>query len=716
MASILKTEKNCWRVERADKLRFIIDAADYFRILRETLKNARKSIYLLCWDIDSRIELVRDEDNNGDGYPTRLGEFLDFLVKQRPDLEIYILDWDFAVLYTFDRELLPIYKLGWKTPPQIQFQLDSYHPEGASQHQKIVIVDETLAFIGGLDLTRGRWDTSDHVPANPRRDRIDKTIARPYHDVQVMLDGAAAAALAELVRDRWQKATGQELPRVSVEKPRDPWPQDVAPDMEGVLVGLSRTQAAYKQQKAIREVEAFYKDAILSARDHIYIENQFFTAPSIGEALQACLEKPDAPEVVVVTPRETDGWLPQHTMDVLRIRLFRKLQRHDPHNRLRVFYPDAPGLEESPINVHAKVMIVDDRLVTAGSANLNNRSMGLDNECNMIVEAASDPSVATRITAFRNQLLAEHLGCAPDDFQKVVERRQSLIGGIEEVNDTGKRHLKPLPLEISPRLDRLVPDTELLDPEHPIRPELMIRHMAPATDQQPARFRMLAWILLIAVIAGVSVMWRYTPLSQWVDVDTLSGMIQTVRGLPAAPVWVVAGFVLAGLVAFPFSLLIVATVVAFGPVAGFLYSLTGGMFSAVIMYWVGDLLGRNFIRKLAGSTINRISQKLARHGVINIVFVRIVPVAPFTIINLAAGASHIHFRDYCLGTVLGMVPGMLAMTILADRVQATIQKPETGNVVWLVITAVLVAGAAGVLVKWVKGRTGEKTGETAAAD
>lgn len=474
-------------------------------------------------------------------------------------------------LYTFDRELLPIYKLDWKTPSRIHFKLDGYHPEGASQHQKIVVVDDAVAFIGGLDLTMGRWDTSDHLSNDPRRDRIGQEISRPYHDVQVMLEGDAASALGELARNRWQKITGASPPPPP-KRQSSIWPQNVPPSIKQLNIGLCRTQSAYKKQTAIKEIEHFYQDAIISAKKHIYIENQFLTAPSIRDALKICLERENGPEVIVVTPRETDGWLPQHTMDVLRIRLIRQLKKHDHQNRLRVFYPDGPGLSDSSINVHAKVMVVDDQLATVGSANLNNRSMSLDNECNIIIEAEGDHVIADSIAVLRNRLLAEHLGCSAERISRFMESENSLIGCIEKLNNTNQRFLNSLPLELSSEIDRLVPDTELLDPEHPIRPELMIRQIVPETCQKSTRSRIITWILLITLIVGMSALWRLSPLKQWIDIETLSGLFEMIRSIPAAPVWIILSFIASGLVAIPLTLLIVVAVITFGPVAGFIYS------------------------------------------------------------------------------------------------------------------------------------------------
>lgn len=328
--------------------------------------------------------------------------------------------------------------------------------------------------------------------------------------------------------------------------------------------------------------------------------------------------------------------------------------------------------------------------------------MGLDNECNLVVEAEGNQSTEEAIVGFRNRLLAEHLDCTPAQVQEAFEKGETLNAGIEKLIDEDRRHLKPLPLDLPEEIDRLVPDTELVDPEHPIRPELMIRYMLPEVHDRPARFRIVAWTILVIGLAGLSAMWRWTPLSQWVDLDTLAAAAESVRNVPGAPFWVVMGFVLAGLVAFPFSLLIVVVVITFGPWLGFLYSLCGGLASAMIVYAMGELLGRTFVRKIAGSKINEISKKLARHGIINVAIVRIVPVAPFSVINLVAGASHIDFRDYCIGTLLGMLPGMIAVTLVAHRIHATVQNPQPANTLGLIATIAVVAICAYFLVTWLK--------------
>lgn len=700
MPDLLKKDKNCWRVEQAKRLSFLIDGAEYFSALYKAMQNARHSIYILSWDINSRLQLLRD-DNSNHNYPTVLGELLNALAKKKRDLNIYILNWDFAMIYAPDRELLPIYQLDWKTHPRVHFCLDDYQPSGASQHQKIVIIDDSLAFIGGLDLTLGRWDTSDHLSDNPKRDRIDNKISRPYHDVQVMLEGNAATALAEIARVRWQLATGNTLPPIENYKSLNYlWPNEITVDIENVNVGLARTRSAYKDQDKVREIQHFYQDAIGSAKHYIYIENQYFTAPSVATAIQKSLEQEQGPEIVMVLPRITDGWMSQMTMDVLRVRLIRQLQEHDQNKRLRVYYPDGPGLDDSPVNVHAKLMVVDDSYATVGSANLNNRSMGLDTECNVIIDAQSDEKSRQKIGEFRCRLLAEHLGCTSDEVQEVLNQTNSLISSIEKLTNKDRRFLNTLPIDLPADIDRLVPDTDVADPEEPLEPNLIMKRILPEHQDAPARSRILVWLLLIALITGLAAMWQWTPLSSWVNVESISETFNKIREIPASPLWVVLVFVLAGFVAFPFTILIIATVLAFGLMEGFIYSLIGGILSALIVYFIGEKMARKTVHKLAGSRLNKISEKLSRHGVITIVAVRIVPVAPFTVVNLVAGASHINFRDYTIGTLLGMAPGMFSVTLIADRAYATIKNPGIDNLIWLVLSVAVIAVVAYFLINW----------------
>ncbi|HUK39953.1 MAG TPA: phospholipase D-like domain-containing protein, partial [Candidatus Acidoferrales bacterium] len=394
--------RNCWRIAPAGRVGLLIDGAAYFSALTAAFKRARHSIMINGWQLDSRFRLFPADP----AFPT-FGDFLHELVRRNRQLHIYILLWDFAMIYATDREIVPLYAHPWRTHRRIHFVLDGGHPLGASHHQKIVVVDDALGFAGGLDIADRRWDTPDHIPDDPRR--ID-AYQRPYppsHDVQLMVDGAAAAALSQIVKDYWRRAGGRRF-HTRFHHNADPWPPEIAPDFTDVSVAIARTEAEYNNHPEVREVEHLYLDSIRAADRLIYVENQYLSSKAIGDALAARLEEENGPEIVLVLPEETSEWLEQVTMAVLRARLLRRLRAVDRFKRFHVCYPFVPG-GKVLLRIHAKLAIIDDKLVRIGSANLNNRSMGLDTECDLAIEAY-DLSTERTLANFRHRLLAEHLG------------------------------------------------------------------------------------------------------------------------------------------------------------------------------------------------------------------------------------------------------------------------------------------------------------------
>ena len=211
--AIFVPNANVWRVERASRFAVLIDGAAFFAAVRQAALKAQRSIFVLGWDLDSRTRLVGESGQPEDRYPAELAEFLSALVKERPALNVYLLLWDYSLLYAAEREPFPSLTLQWKTPERVHFSLDNQIPLGASQHQKIVVIDDCVAFSGGLDLTGHRWDTPKHEVNNPWRLDTSGKPYRPFHDVQAIIDGDAARALSAVVRDRWHCVTGEKLQR-----------------------------------------------------------------------------------------------------------------------------------------------------------------------------------------------------------------------------------------------------------------------------------------------------------------------------------------------------------------------------------------------------------------------------------------------------------------------------------------------------------------------
>jgi phosphatidylserine/phosphatidylglycerophosphate/cardiolipin synthase-like enzyme len=216
----------------------------------------------------------------------------------------------------------------------------------------------------------------------------DETPCRPFHDVQLMVSGPVAAALGELARERWRCATGRPLPSRAHGNPEALWPEAVKSDLSGIPVAIARTAPAFGERASISEVEALFLESLNSARRYIYIETQYLTSRTVADCLAARLQDSKGPEVVMVLHPNSDGWLEQHTMDVLRGRVLERLRGADRFHRLNLNYPKVPDLRGQCISMHSKVCVVDDDFVRVGSANLSNRSMGFDTECDLAIQAS----------------------------------------------------------------------------------------------------------------------------------------------------------------------------------------------------------------------------------------------------------------------------------------------------------------------------------------
>jgi phosphatidylserine/phosphatidylglycerophosphate/cardiolipin synthase-like enzyme/uncharacterized membrane protein YdjX (TVP38/TMEM64 family) len=698
MQKILKESRNCWRLASAGRMAYVIDGDNYFRAVREALCKARRSIFIIGWDIHSEVRLVRSNDN--DGYPDKLGPLLDYLAREQRELNIYILSWDFAMIYAMEREFFPHYKLRWKSHDRVHFCLDGNHPVGASQHQKIVVVDDRIAFCGGLDLSKWRWDTSEHAIENELRVDPDGKSYPPFHDVQMLVDGDAAGALAELARERWHIAADKKAVEAGSVEEADLWPPSIEVAQEKVTIAIARTLPAYKGRSEVREVERLYLDSIESAQSFIYMENQYLSSQRVVCALADRLKESDGPQVIVVMPEKTGGWLEQHTMDVLRARVLQQLRDADEHDRFRIYYVRLMKDPHVSLMVHSKVMIIDDCFARIGSANVSNRSMGLDSECDLAVESSESQDCSTAITGFRRRLLAEHLDVEVDDVATAEQEHASLIEAVESLRG-GERTLEPLSGAIPEDVDAWVPESALLDPEKPVEPDEFLDQIVSPDHRKPAYRYLLHVGMLIGALLAMAVIWRWTPLSDWLDIDRAEAVASWIRNSFFTPVLVLAAYVIGGLIAVPVTLMIIATVTVFDPWVGVTYALLGAEFAALAGFGVGHMIGHDAVSRIAGSRVNRLSRKLSERGVFTIITLRIVPVAPFTVINVIAGVSGIRFRDFAIGSFIGMVPGVMAISLLADRIIASLREPSLASVLVLVAVIVLVISALAGLRYWV---------------
>lgn len=724
-SALLRPGKNCWRIELATKLQFLIDGEDYFSALRAALLRAKHSIYILGWDIDSRVALPRI--NSSDTFPEALAPFLDALVRSNRELQIYVLSWDYALLFALEREWLPMLSLQWRTHRRVHFRLDHRHPVGASHHQKLVVVDDQVAFTGGIDITRCRWDTSLHEPSDPDRHDADGNPYAPFHDVEAIVEGPVAHALGDLARCRWERATQRKIkPTKSNSQSAapntdaaSPWPPHVAPALENIRVAIARTEPPHENNPECFEIRNFYLDAIATAQKLIFFENQYFSSNTIALALSNRLQDPEGPIVMAITPQRESGWLEENTMGLLRARIYEQLRANDSGR----FHPYSPLLaDDSNLNVHSKLMTVDDDLLTIGSANISNRSMSLDTECNLIIEATTQgeraDEIRQAIAHLRNRLLAEHLDCDTETLAD-MQQQKSLVETIESLRRADKHGRTLVPSKPQAIVDNgFITDSMLIDPEVALKPEHVIANYVAIKDHKSARFHAAVVAAVVTLFAALILIWRETPLREVLNIHSLLDFVESLQQHPLAPLFILALYVIAGIVFVPVVLLIAATGMVFGPWLGFIYALCGSLLSAAASFWIGSKTGTGLWQYLFRGRAQRLHSHLQAQGLLAVAIVRAMPIAPFTLVNLIAGAAQIRWRDFLLGTLTGMLPGITLTMLFVDRAAAAIKRPTLVSVATFVLTMGIIVAVSLVLQHWLRHRKpaqqsapAEKTGE-----
>ncbi|PZQ64763.1 MAG: phospholipase, partial [Phenylobacterium zucineum] len=357
--------------------------------------------------------------------------------EERPDLDIRVLIWKSALPIAASQQFFPHKARKWFSGTRVRFELDDQVPFGACHHQKVVVIDDRLAFSGGGDISIDRWDTPGHLDIDLRRIMPDHDFHPPRHEVMMMVDGHAARALGDYIRARWANGVKGEHMAPPPDAGGDPWPDHVPVHLVHADVSIQRTQPAWRKRPCVQEIRDLTIACIAQARRTIYLENQYFTSPVVAEALARRLAEPDGPEVVLVSTGASPSWFDQMTMDRARGSILWRLRAADIFGRFRALYPVTRG--GTKIIVHSKTSVFDDRVVRVGSANLNNRSFGFDTEIELGIEAADDEA-RLAVTVLRDRLVGHFMGVTGDAVAKARAERGGLVPAIDALNREGRLH------------------------------------------------------------------------------------------------------------------------------------------------------------------------------------------------------------------------------------------------------------------------------------
>jgi phospholipase D1/2 len=506
---ILSLGRNAWTQPRAEGCGLLVDARDYYVAFYRAALQARRSILLSGWQFDRGVQLLRGEDvalAAPLGGEVRLLKLLDRLCRLRPQLEVYVLAWDFHVVFALEREWMQQLYFHWATHERLRFRFDDCHPPGGCHHQKFVVIDGWLSFLGGIDLCEARWDDRRHLAHNPARLSRGKP-QKPYHDVQAYFSGRAVADdLTDLFRERWKRTGGDPIRLQRAPLPagtRRYRPRNALPLPPGP-VALSRTDPRKTARTSAFEIRTQLEDAIAAAERLIYIENQYFSSRRLCESLERRLRaggpagrRPPLEVVFVLNQRAEAvkeeiavGLRQAHNMEHLR-----KVAAETGH-KLGAYYSVADGQDrngkgrrkEKATYIHSKLVVVDDRYLTVGSANFTNRSMDLDTELNASWETlpGQDPTLVRAIRRARVSLLAEHLGVEGAAALRPLARTAGLVDHLDGLVARRRGRLRTLPPPTADQARAL----ELVDPlALPFDPESELDPDVVEATQQRSLFR-----------------------------------------------------------------------------------------------------------------------------------------------------------------------------------------------------------------------------------
>ena len=670
--TLFKPGENCWRTTKADKATLLIDCEAYYSALYHAISRAKRSIFVLGWDIDGRIELLRGEDAKNANFPVRFFDLIKFKTDENPELKVYLNRWNYSIFFMSEREPMSGWRWNRETSSNVYYCTDYKIPFSGCHHQKLISVDDEVAFCGGMDVALGRWDQRQHhVNVEDRKDPggitrpVKKKPYMPYHDIQIIVDGPIVKDLGELVRWRWKRAAGFDAVPFEEAMPgqsETAWPTNIKPHFTDINIAIARTFPKTQHQETIHEIEEMYLAEIGRAERFIYIENQYLTSERIAKAINQRLKDNSGLKVLIVSGDHPRGFMEHHAMWTGRVKFCDIVEDGTDKSRFAVTYPvSREDGKDQTYHIHSKIMIIDDRYLHIGSSNLNKRSMGFDSECDLILDG-DDEAKRDAISSIRNNLIREHTGREESDINRMINDSTPLNELLIYQNHS-RQHL-------------------ICIDNDPYRNELLTPLAIKLGDPKKAHFlhnipvrQVLTAVLILGLLGTLAWSWFEPYFSEFFSEESIKAFIQNARDSQFSLLWIAGIYIIAGLVFFPVTVLNLTTAIVFGPLYGLLMALFGSLSSASLSYVIGRILGKKSF-KLFRPIMEKIQHYAKRGGIIGMTLIRLVPIAPFTLVNITFGLTRIDFKSYIIATVLGLIPGIFAKAMLGGAIAQLWEDPE----------------------------------------
>ena len=339
------------------------------------------------------------------------------------------------------------------------------------------------------------------------------------------------------------------------------------------------------------------------------------------------------------------------------------------------------GEKQTSVRIHSKIMIVDDRLLHIGSANINNRSMGMDTECDIVL-IGEDEKACKKISDVRNDLIREHTGYKAEEIDAVINNGGSIDILLRDCPGS-RQHLRRIDDSRYADQSFIKLVTFFADPRKPFISSKFTRfHKFIKKDWFKNR---RIWIILstLAAITFLSMLWSYTPLAEYADAEKLADLFEKARNSPLA-LWVTVVYIIGGLLFFPVTVMSGAVILVFGAVKGFIFSLAGAIASGVVGYSIGRYLGKDKLYKFFPRS-KKATEKIKDSGVIGVAVIRTLPIAPYSLMNLIFGVVNVSLPAFIMGTALGLAPGKLMLAIFGESIVDVFKQPTGENVLYAIL-------------------------------
>ncbi len=659
-----------------NQISFLTLSADYYEALAEILVHAKERVLIVGWSFDDRVVLSRESEHHTGSEPCSVGTLLVDCANRNPDLHIDIRIWGAPPVFGADQHISRWFRSRAEDIHNLDLRFVPADSAFAARHEKFILVDVAIAFLGGIDVTHARWDDAAHSAANPKRTDPDGARYVPYHDVQAAVSGP-------VVRDLWKLALDDGIIRTipEADTTQTLWPPDLPVDATDATISLARTRLYPETSRpSITEIREHYLDLIAKANERIYIENQYFSDRSIADAIVTRIQEPEGPDIIIIMSKELPDTLGRMTMGANNSLQLSRLLESDTHGKVSFFSRVAPDDTDVTVKVHSKLMIVDGRYITLGSANISRRSFGMDSELNVVVDAhdCDNHSIARELEA---RLCAQHCGLSKQDWQQLVwDHGRSVPEALNARSidwpglADGKHSLDAtkLPPEI----------VEKLDMEAPPQAESALQsHVRSDPGRILARMKQgLLLVLALGLISGAAVLFVR------MDVD-MNSVLDEVRAIyRARPVLGIALTIASYWLSMALFVSVLVPVVFFsalhGPPLGMLFSLVGLLSGAAIYYRLGlfvfdaDWIDRFKAVRAAKTQLERIRP----YGVWAVAISRMVPSGPFAVVNFVTGMLGFTFRQFLLGSLIGLIPGIVAFSIFGEIIQNVFTDPSWINI------------------------------------